>query len=127
MDCPKSERLTIPLRKWMHICGVYRANKDMTVYVNGKMMATLPIQGEMTYALGRGAECRIGMVATPGKPSESPDVTGLFDRRNREGQIPASGQAVQHRAPTTEPCRSDSRDRSSVTCAGSANGRPVRA
>lgn len=65
-----SERLTIPLRQWMHICGVYRANKDMTVYVNGEMMATLPIQGKVTYALGRGAECRIGMVATPGKPSD---------------------------------------------------------
>jgi len=63
-----TERLTFPLRKWMHVVGVYRANKDLTVYVNGEMKARMPIQGKINYQ-GR-AGCIIGMVAHPNKPSD---------------------------------------------------------
>ncbi|WP_197171035.1 LamG domain-containing protein [Novipirellula aureliae] len=59
----------IPLRKWMHVVGVYRANTDMSVYVNGTLAATIPIQGKVTFPRGKDLECRLGMVATPGKPS----------------------------------------------------------
>jgi len=63
-----TERLSIPLRKWMHIVGVYRANTDLAVYINGEMKASIPIHGEMGYA--RNSECVIGMVAYPEKPSD---------------------------------------------------------
>jgi hypothetical protein len=63
-----TERLTLPLRKWMHIVGVYRAGKDLTVYINGEIKAQMPIFGKMNYA-GR-AGCIVGMVAHPDKPSD---------------------------------------------------------
>jgi hypothetical protein len=63
-----TERLSIPLRKWMHIVGVYRANKDLIVYINGEMKAQMPLQGRMNYA--GGSICIIGMVAFPEKPSD---------------------------------------------------------
>jgi hypothetical protein len=63
-----TERLSIPLRKWMHIVGVYRADKDLTVYINGEMKATIPIQGKMIYPRGNKSGCVIGMVAYPERP-----------------------------------------------------------
>lgn len=63
-----TERLSIPLRKWMHIAGVYRADKDLAVYINGELKATIPIQGKMGYA--GGSTITIGMVAYPQKPSD---------------------------------------------------------
>jgi hypothetical protein len=59
---------TMPLRKWMHIVGVYRANHEMSLYVNGQRLALCPIQGKIRYS--RKQELRIGMVASPGKPSD---------------------------------------------------------
>ena len=61
---------TIPLRQWMHVAGVYRANQDMSVYVNGELKATIPIQGKISQGRSRNLECRLGMVAVPGKPSD---------------------------------------------------------
>ena len=63
-----TERLTIPLRNWMHIVGVYRANRDLTVFVNGEKRTQMPIRGNMIYP--RGGKCLIGMVAYPEKPSD---------------------------------------------------------
>jgi hypothetical protein len=63
-----SERLTIPLRKWMHVVGVYRANKDLTVYVNGEQKAQMPVQGKLNYPGKKG--CIIGMVTHPEKPAD---------------------------------------------------------
>ena len=62
-----TERLTLPLRKWIHVVGVYRAKKDLTVYVNGEIKAQMPIQGKVTYTRNN---CLIGMVAKPEKPSD---------------------------------------------------------
>ena len=58
---------TLPLRKWMHVVGVYHAGKEMLVYVNGQLVAALPINGSMTYPAK--TKCIIGMVAVPGEPS----------------------------------------------------------
>lgn len=58
---------TLPLRKWMHVAGVYHAGKEMLVYVNGLLVASLPISGSMTYPSK--TTCIIGMVAVPGEPS----------------------------------------------------------
>lgn len=63
-----SEQEVMPLRQWMHIVGIYRANKDMRVYLNGRLIASIPIQGKIQYS--NGAESRIGMVSQPGKPSD---------------------------------------------------------
>jgi len=71
-----TERLTLPLRKWMHIVGVYRANKDLTVYVNGEQKAQMPVQGKMNYPGSKG--CIIGMVAHPGKPADIHRVDGTL-------------------------------------------------
>ncbi len=73
-----TERLTIPLREWMHIVGVYRANRDLTVYVNGQMLAQTPIQGKMNYPGQKG--CIIGMVAHPDKPSDIHRTWGTLEQ-----------------------------------------------
>ena len=58
----------IPLRKWMHIVGVYRANDEMTLYLNGNQITSCPIEGNIHYS--QNTELRIGMVAFEGKPSD---------------------------------------------------------
>jgi len=63
-----TEQALMPLRTWMHIVGVYEAYKQMTIYLNGKSIASVPIQGEIKYP--RKTTCRIGMVAFPEKPSD---------------------------------------------------------
>jgi hypothetical protein len=62
-----SERDALPLRKWMHVVGVYRANTDMCLYINGELKSTIKISGAYTVAP---ANFEIGMVAFPGKPSD---------------------------------------------------------
>jgi len=59
---------TMPLRKWMHIVGVYSAGNEMKLYVNGEVVATTPIKGALTFPAK--TQCIIGMVTVPGKPSD---------------------------------------------------------
>ena len=72
-----SGKETLPLRKWMHLVGVYSAAKEMKLYVNGEVKASLPISGSMTYP--NRTNCIIGMVATPGKPSDAIRSWGTVD------------------------------------------------
>jgi hypothetical protein len=59
---------TMQLRKWMHIAGVYTANKAIELYVNGELVTSFSISGSITYpAKTKGI---IGMVTEPGKPSD---------------------------------------------------------
>jgi hypothetical protein len=59
---------SIPLRKWMHVAGVYSAKKEMALYINGDLAVSIPITGTMIYpAKTQGI---IGMTAAPGKPSD---------------------------------------------------------
>jgi hypothetical protein len=67
ISCSSGQKV-LPLRKWTHIVGVYRANRDMAVYLDGELITSIPIQGKIRYP--RRSECRIGMVASPGKPSD---------------------------------------------------------
>lgn len=60
---------TIALRKWMHLAGVYTAGKAMTLYVNGKAVSTVPIDGALTYP--KKNDCIIGMVTAPRRPSDT--------------------------------------------------------
>ena len=117
-------RLTIPLRKWMYIAGVYRGNKDLTVYVNGEAKVQVPLQGRLTYP-GK-TSCVIGMVAFPEKPSDIhrtwgtlPQYFGLYgivdeikvsDRAMTSGEIakvyaeiePKDPDIKQHKLPGIE-------------------------
>jgi len=63
-----SEQEVMPLRTWMHIVGIYKAEESLELYLNGRRIAACPVQEKITYA--RRSECRIGMVAFPGKPSD---------------------------------------------------------
>lgn len=103
-----SARDVMPLRKWMHIVGVYRANKEMTLYLNGKQIASTPIQGNVRYS--RNTELIIGMVANQGKPSDIHRTWGtveayygidgiideikLYDKALSQEQIGAKFEAV---------------------------------
>ena len=64
--CCTSPPETMPLRKWIHLAGVFRAGKGMGLYVNGELVASLPIGGSLTYAAK--AQGILGMVAVSGKP-----------------------------------------------------------
>jgi len=62
-----SERDALPLRKWMHVVGVYRANSEMNLYINGELKATHKINGSVSSTQSNFV---LGMVAFPGKPSD---------------------------------------------------------
>ena len=59
-----NEQEVMPLRQWMHIVGVYRAAKSLELYLNGKLIASSPVQGKIAYALR--PEFLIGMAAASG-------------------------------------------------------------
>jgi hypothetical protein len=59
---------SVPLRKWIHIAGVYTAKKEMALYINGELAASIGITAAMTYPVK--AQGIIGMTAAPGKPSD---------------------------------------------------------
>lgn len=76
-----TERGIIPLRKWTHLAGVYRANREIKLYVNGERLAFSEIKGEMK---GEAGQFLVGMVFSPQKPSDIhrtfgtlPDYYGL--------------------------------------------------
>ncbi|RFT15267.1 MAG: hypothetical protein OP8BY_0562 [Candidatus Saccharicenans subterraneus] len=76
-----STRETIPLRTWMHLVGIYRANEMIEIYVNGERKAFSEIKGEMKGSIGN---FLLGLVASPKKPSDIhrtfgtlPDYYGL--------------------------------------------------
>ncbi len=115
---------TVPLRRWMHLSAVYTAGKAMTLYVNGKAVRTVPIDGALTYP--RKTDCVIGMVTTPRRPSDTirtwgtmPTYYGLsgiideikvFDAaltarqvKSRFSKVKAGAPDIQaHRLPTIE-------------------------
>jgi len=62
-----SGRDALPLRQWMHVVGVYRANAEMLLYINGEQVANIKINGAFTPTQ---SNMICGMVAQPGKPSD---------------------------------------------------------
>ena len=68
---------TMPLRKWLHIAGVYEANKEMALYINGILVSALAIKGSLTYPLK--TSCVIGMVTVPEKPSNTIRTWGTVE------------------------------------------------
>ncbi len=63
-----SDTEVMPLRKWIHLAGVYQANKELALYVNGRMVTSVPIAGSLTQPSK--SDCILGMVTVPGKPSD---------------------------------------------------------
>jgi len=61
-------RGALPLRKWIHIAGVYRENAGMELYLNGEISSSVSIHGAFTPTR---SDIVCGMVVTPGKPSET--------------------------------------------------------
>lgn len=59
---------TLPLRKWIHLAGVCRDGKDLTLYVNGELAASLPLSGSVTHSTKTPAT--VGMITAPGNPSD---------------------------------------------------------
>jgi hypothetical protein len=68
---------TIPMRQWIHIAAVYEANKAMVLYVNGELVSSIAINGSLTFPAK--TTCVIGMVAAPGKPSNTIRTWGTID------------------------------------------------
>ncbi len=62
-----SERDALPLRKWMHVVGVYRSNTDMCLYINGELKSSIRINGALSATQ---SDMILGMVAVPEKPSD---------------------------------------------------------
>lgn len=71
-----SENETIPLRKWMHIVGVYTAREEMALYINGELASTVDIVGEITHP--EKTSCILGMVALPRRPSNTIRIWGTI-------------------------------------------------
>jgi len=57
-----SGRDALPLRQWMHVVGVYRANAEMLLYINGEQVANIKINGAFTPTQ---SNMICGMVANP--------------------------------------------------------------
>jgi hypothetical protein len=43
-------RDALPLRTWMHVAGVYRADSGLTLYLNGEPIASQAVKGSITFA-----------------------------------------------------------------------------
>lgn len=68
---------TMPLRKWMHIAGVYTAQQEMVLYVNGELVSAMAIKGSLTYPSKTGYI--IGMVTVPGRPGNTIRTWGTVE------------------------------------------------
>ncbi len=71
-----TESNVVPLRKWTHIAGLYKANGTIEVYINGVRSAAVMIKGEMKKS---GGNFLSGMVALPGKPSDIHRTFGTLE------------------------------------------------
>ncbi len=60
---------SMPLRKWMHLTGVYTENEEMALYINGELASAVKITGSLTFPSKN--SCIIGMVAVPQRPSNT--------------------------------------------------------
>lgn len=67
----------LPLRTWMHIVGVYSANKKLQLYINGDLVATTEIHGAIRFP-NKGYQ--IGMVTDAAKPSDIHRTWGTIEQ-----------------------------------------------
>lgn len=67
----------LPLRTWMHVLGVYTANKNLRLYINGELIATTEIHGSIRFP-NKGYQ--IGMVTAAAKPSDIHRTWGTIEQ-----------------------------------------------
>lgn len=67
----------LPLRTWMHVVGVYSANKDLKLYINGELVATTEINGSIRFP-NKGYQ--LGMITNPAKPSDIHRTWGTIEQ-----------------------------------------------
>jgi hypothetical protein len=72
-----SGRETLPLREWIHITGVYTANKDIKLYINGQLVASTELNGSIRFPNNGYV---IGMVNKPAKPSDIHRIHGTIEQ-----------------------------------------------
>ena len=61
-------RSELPLKKWSHIAGSYDPAKGMAIYMNGKLVGNLPLQGNLIPA--EREDLVIGRVCDPVLPAQ---------------------------------------------------------
>ena len=76
ISCTSASEI-MPLRKWLHIAGVYEANKVLALYVNGELVSSIPIKGSLTYPIKTSGV--IGMVTKPDRPSNTIRTWGTVE------------------------------------------------
>lgn len=52
-------KLAIPLREWTHIAAVYKANEQISIFINGENVASMKIEGAYV-PTGNGSQATIG-------------------------------------------------------------------
>jgi len=62
-----SEEWVIPIRKWVHVTGVFKQGEGLTVYADGKVSGHVAVTEKASFA--RDVDLRIGMNHTVMKPS----------------------------------------------------------
>lgn len=113
-----TQREVIPLRKWNHIVGTYKANSHLNIYINGELQASSAVIGKIRYTKGN---YLLGMVAFPLKPSDIvssygtlPDYFGLegiidevklYDVALAADQVRANYQQIKIAFPDLQPKR----------------------
>jgi len=109
----------VPLREWMHIAAVYSPEGELILYINGKVRASLRVQGPIDHSNRN--ELRVGMVAYPEKPSDIhrtwgtlPDYFGIdgiidelkvYDQPLAAKQIAAAFRSIRPGMPDIAPRR----------------------
>jgi hypothetical protein len=75
----KTGKPTIPLLHWSHVAGTFDPSAGIRIFLNGKPLATVEAQGEMTSAAK--SELRIGRDVRPMRPThtERPKNTNPFN------------------------------------------------
>jgi hypothetical protein len=68
---------TIPLRTWMHVAGVYSADNNIQLYINGNPVAKTDIHGSIRFP---NAGYQLGMVTHPNKPSDIHRTWGTIEQ-----------------------------------------------
>ncbi len=118
ISCSSSNE-AIPLRKWMHIVGVYKAHEELVLYVNGQQVSSTALHGTIDF--GNKAKGIIGMVAAPRRPSNTirtwgtvPTYYGLdgiidevrvYDKALTAAQIKSSFSEITVSTPDIQPRR----------------------
>jgi len=118
ISCVSADK-TIPLRKWTYLVGVYKAQKELVLYVNGKLVSTVAIKGSLTNP--KKTNCILGMVTVPKRPSNTirtwgtvPTFFGLdgiidevkvFDKAFTADQVKYNFSKIKVTAPDIQPRR----------------------